>query len=520
MAEQGPPPPGSDRPPSRRHSRRAEADYPAEDEDLPPWAGLAIDPRWADGRGKRRRPEPAPPAAPEPARRPSSPREADPYRSARPGPAAPGRYRTGSAGAGQHGTSDYGSSDYGSSDYGTGGYGAGEYGAGAAGTDPFRADLYTDPYRPAAPDPGSPGAAPSGTDRKGTDPSGTGLTGTGLRGTGPLASDPFQPERYRPERRGADAERGTAQRRAPAHSAGPYETGPYDTGRYGAGPYDTGSADTGPRGSNPRRGRSQSADPFADPFEDDADGAGGSPSLGDKPARPEGRQAAARARRTRRSIHRWGLALAGAAVLGVGGWLLFGRSSPPAQQPNPIVTSFQPGEFQAVPNACTAVSSGTLSQYLPGKRTVAAPASLDGGSASLCSWTLDAAPVYRLLNVQATAYAPNGLASGDGSATFAAIDGYDQALQQKMNPAKGTRLPKATITRIPHLGSTAFAAYQTTSAAGVTTDLLTVVVRDRNVLVTSVLEGDSGRGGYGPVSVPQLQAGAAAAARDVLARLK
>jgi hypothetical protein len=46
------------------------------------------------------------------------------------------------------------------------------------------------------------------------------------------------------------------------------------------------------------------------------------------------------------------------------------------------------------------------------------------------------------------------------------------------------------------------------------------VVRDRNVVVTAVLEGDSGRGGYGPVSVSQLQAGAEAAARDVLSGLK
>ena len=354
--------------------------------------------------------------------------------------------------------------------------------------------MYADPYRPAAPGPGSavpgsPGAGPSSADPL---------------GTGPLAADPFQPERYRPE------PPGTAPHGAPAGGTGPRGPAP--------GPAQA----AGPRGSDPRRARSASAEPFADPFDDDADRAGGpdAPSLGGKPARSEGRQAAARARRTRRSIHRWGVAAAAVAVLGVGGWLLFGRSSPPAQLPDPIITSFQPGEFTTVPNACTAVNSGTLSQYLPGKRTVAAPSSLDGGSASLCSWTLDAAPLYRLLNVQATAYAPNGLASGDGSATFAAIDGYNQALQQKMNPAKGTHLPKAIITRIPHLGSAAFAAYQTTSSAGVTTDLLTVVVRDRNVLVTSVLEGASGRGGYGSVSVAQLQAGAVAATRDVLARLK
>jgi hypothetical protein len=70
------------------------------------------------------------------------------------------------------------------------------------------------------------------------------------------------------------------------------------------------------------------------------------------------------------------------------------------------------------------------------------------------------------------------------------------------------------------LGSTAFAAFQQISSGGLTTDLVTVVVRDHNVLATAVLQGDTGRGGYGPVSASQLQAGAAAAIRDVLAQLK
>ncbi|HUY46589.1 MAG TPA: hypothetical protein VMV92_12795 [Streptosporangiaceae bacterium] len=236
--------------------------------------------------------------------------------------------------------------------------------------------------------------------------------------------------------------------------------------------------------------------------------------------RPRGRQAAARARRTRRSVYLWGSVLIAAAVIGGGIWLLTSGTSQSAGVPDAIVTNFLPGEFKTVPNACTAVSASTLDAYLPGKRTVASPNSLDGGSASLCSWTLDARPVYRLLNVQAQAYAPNGLASGDGSATFAAIDGYDQALQQKAAPPKATHLPKATITLVPGLGIKAFSGLQVTRSAGVTTDLLTVVVRDRNVVVTAVLEGDSGRGGYGPVSAAQLRAGAVAAARDVLSQLK
>jgi hypothetical protein len=236
---------------------------------------------------------------------------------------------------------------------------------------------------------------------------------------------------------------------------------------------------------------------------------------------PRGRrQAAARARRTRRSMYLWGSVLVVAAVVGGGLYLLLSGGSPQAKQPDAIVTTFLPGEFQTTPNACTAVSAATLNQYLPGKRTVASPASLDGGAASLCSWTLDARPVYRLLNVQAQAYSPNGLASGDGSATNAAIDGYAQALAQKTNPPKKTQLPKAIITPIAGLGSKAFSALQKIKAGGITTDQLTVVARDHNVLVTVVFEGDSGRGGYKSVPVSQLTAGAVAAARDVLAQLK
>ena len=219
-------------------------------------------------------------------------------------------------------------------------------------------------------------------------------------------------------------------------------------------------------------------------------------------------------------MYLWGGVLAVAAVLGGGLYLLLSGGSQPVKQPDAMVTTFLPGEFQTTPNACTAVSAATLNQYLPGKRTVASPASLDGGAASLCSWTLDARPVYRLLNVQAQAYAPNGLASGDGSATNAATDEYALALQQKTSPPKKTQLPKAVITPIAGLGSKAFSAFQKIRAGGIVTDQLTVVARDRNVLVTVVFEGDSGRGGYQPVPVSQLTAGAVAAARDVLAQLK
>ncbi|HEV3292319.1 MAG TPA: hypothetical protein VG123_25385, partial [Streptosporangiaceae bacterium] len=80
--------------------------------------------------------------------------------------------------------------------------------------------------------------------------------------------------------------------------------------------------------------------------------------------RPRGRQAAARARRAHRRIYLWGGVLVAAAVVGGGLYLLLGRSSPPAKQPDAMVTTFLPGEFQTTPNACTAVSTATLNQYL------------------------------------------------------------------------------------------------------------------------------------------------------------
>ena len=195
----------------------------------------------------------------------------------------------------------------------------------------------------------------------------------------------------------------------------------------------------------------------------------------------------------------------------------------PGPQPTPdsLVTTFQPGEFKTVPNACSAVTAATLNQYLPGTRRVVTPKSLYGSAQSLCDWTLDAKPLYRVLEVTVRAYAPSGLASGTGSATFAAKDAYQQASLAKTHPPRATHLPKATVFKLPGLGSSAFVALQVPSAGGDKSNLLTVVVRDRNVLITVVSQGPArARGGYQPVSSPALQAAAVTAARDVLARMR
>jgi hypothetical protein len=232
------------------------------------------------------------------------------------------------------------------------------------------------------------------------------------------------------------------------------------------------------------------------------------------------RMAAARSKRRSRIVWVWGGAAVAVAVVVVA--LLFTLGSSPAKKVSSdgLVTTFLPGEFRTVPNACTAVTSATLGQYLPGKLRMVAPHSLDGSAQSLCNWTLDAAPVYRVLEVTAQAYAPSGLASGDGSATFAAIDAYQQALEAKRHPARDTRMPAATVATLPGLGTTAFAALQVIVARPDATDLETVVARDRNVIVTVVFQGPHGHAGrYGPVAPALLQAGAAAAARDVLSQL-
>jgi hypothetical protein len=237
--------------------------------------------------------------------------------------------------------------------------------------------------------------------------------------------------------------------------------------------------------------------------------------------RPRGRAAATRARRSKRRL----VALAGLAVLAVvvvlalTNKLPFEGGSTAASAQNGLVTTFQPGDIRAVPDACQAVGPAALGQYLPGARTRAITQST--AMKSQCAWTLDARPVYRVLEVTTQAYAPNLLSTGDGSATFSAIDAYDAQLQAIQDPPKSAHRPKAQLGAPRGLGNVAFSALQVWRNGRSTTDFVTVVARERNVVITVTLQGlDSGaRGGYGPVSVPALQAGALAAAHEVLARL-
>jgi hypothetical protein len=199
-----------------------------------------------------------------------------------------------------------------------------------------------------------------------------------------------------------------------------------------------------------------------------------------------------------------------------------GGSGPASVTPGSLITTFLPGEVQKVPGACGSVPATTLGTYLPGQRKTAVPPALDGTLDSQCDWTLDQRPTYRLLQLDIQAYTPNGLASGDGSATFAAIDAYDQALQQRENPAKSTGAPAAQVTNVSGLGTAAFTATQVYQVGGAITDMATAVVRYRNVVITVQLNGldRSNTGGYGPVSMTDLSAGALAVARDASSKVK
>ena len=141
---------------------------------------------------------------------------------------------------------------------------------------------------------------------------------------------------------------------------------------------------------------------------------------------------------------------------------------------------------------------------------------MDGSAASACNWTIDKPPLYRLMRqVSLNAYAPNGLASGNGSATRAATDAYDLAAGDLQAPPKGSPAARATVQVLSGFGDQAFSALQVFHVGGAVTDVATVMVRYHNVVVTVTLNGleHSNKGNYGPVSTTQLAAAAMAFAR-------
>jgi hypothetical protein len=206
-------------------------------------------------------------------------------------------------------------------------------------------------------------------------------------------------------------------------------------------------------------------------------------------------------------------------VLGVLGKLPFQSKPVPSSEGSGLVTTFQPGEFHSVPNACGMASSATISQYLPGKVARVSQA-LGSATQSQCTWTLDAKPDFRVLSVTAEAFSPSLLASGDGSATFSAIDAYDDALQNLQHPAKKTKAPEAQIGAAVGLGTVGFTALQVFhQGGGDITDEVTVVVRVHNALIIVTMQGQEHGHGFGSVPDATLRAGALAAAHEAIAAL-
>jgi hypothetical protein len=240
-----------------------------------------------------------------------------------------------------------------------------------------------------------------------------------------------------------------------------------------------------------------------------------------RPREPGGRALRAAARRRRRWYY-----MGGGVVVVVGAVLAVvlltgGRPGPASVTPGELITTFQPGELRQVPNACHVVPAATVAQYLPGTPKVASPLPVNGSLGSACNWTVDKPPLYRLMQVNLNAYAPNGLASGNGSATRAATDAYDLALQGLQAPPKNAPSARATVQVLSGFGNQAFSALQVFHVGGAVTDVATVMVRYHNVVVTVTLNGleHSNKGHYGPVSKPQLAAAAMAFARAAEASL-
>jgi len=239
------------------------------------------------------------------------------------------------------------------------------------------------------------------------------------------------------------------------------------------------------------------------------------------PERGKGRQAATRARKSRRRLTVIGVVVVVVALV-VAAWLTkiwpFESKTPVTAGP-PLVTTFQKGEFKAVPNACDALTPALLGQYLPGKL---AQVSQSAGTStqSQCTWTLDTKPNFRVLTVSSQAYAPSLLASGNGSATFSAIDAYGIAEQALQDPPKSSKAPKAQMGTAVGLGPDAFTGLQAFKVGGDVTDEVTVVARDRNVVITVTMQAQEHGGGFGPVPSATLRAAALAAAHQVLTGLR
>jgi hypothetical protein len=228
------------------------------------------------------------------------------------------------------------------------------------------------------------------------------------------------------------------------------------------------------------------------------------------------RAAASRRRRSRRRLVAWG-ALTIVLVIAIGAVYYF-AGRPAAQPGSATVSTLQSGEYRQVPDACRMLSGSLLRTDLNG--TPASIQPYDDLDQSQCTYTVDNKPTFRVLNLMMQAYQPfPGLIPGNGGATANAIYNFGQLRQQLARPPKHTPQPAAQISPVGGLGDSAFSAAQAFHAAGFLTDRVTVVVRYRNVLISAYFQAQE-NGGFSPVPSGQLSAGALAAAREMLAKVK
>lgn len=202
----------------------------------------------------------------------------------------------------------------------------------------------------------------------------------------------------------------------------------------------------------------------------------------------------------------WGSAAAIAAIVAVAVYYLAEPSAPARA----YITTLQKGEFRDVPNACRVVAPSSLSTYLNGRPSKSVQ-TFASTTKSECTFQVDVKPTFRVLDISLQAYTPSLIAPGDGGATSYARYTFAQARQLLATPPKGTPEPPARITPLSGLGGQAVSAVQIYRQHS-KTDLVTVLVRLHNALITVKLWANTG-GGFGPVSIPQLQADAMAAAR-------
>jgi hypothetical protein len=449
-----------------------------------------------------------------------------------PPPRRPGRHSAPAPEAGQYGADplgadadERGSRPPSADPYAADPYAADPYAADPYAADPYAADGYgaADPYAAGgreAPsygptdDPYPPRDDPYG----GPDPYAAG--GPGPRPGDPRAAGPYGGGSYEEDPRGAEPYRGRRAAPAPVASA-PAPAGPARVSPWTQDDPFTADEDEGdlppwagltirPARPAATRARPGPAGPEAEAVESDETVPAAAPrrrGLG------RGRAAAARNRKSRRRV--W--VYCGTAVIlavAVAAFFAF-RALPKHHAAATFITTLQPGELATVPSACGSVGPALLAAYLPGKVTTVNPAGASA-SASQCSLTVDHARVFRVLDVTAQAYQPSAVAAGNGSATDNAIDSYVVAEQALRAPGKKSALPAAQITPVTGLGNEAISGVQVIHAGAVVNDLVTVMVRQRNLVVTVTFQAQASGNGFGPVDVSTLQDGALATARAVL----